>query len=217
MVSRSLAVLAALVSISGLCGAQTNRTGTSGAANAPVPTVNEAPKVPASVSADTTGLPIDPKTYLIGPEDILRITVWREPDFSGPKGVRPDGKITMSLIGDLQAAGLTPDALSAQLKKSLSEYLKTPDITVEVIQVNSKRFTVSGQVNRPGPYPLVTTVRVFDALNIAGGFRDFADEKHIVIISTDGKRTNFNFHDFVKGKNTDANIELKNGDTVYVK
>jgi len=177
----------------------------------------EAPKVPPSVSADTVGLPVDPKTYVIGPEDILRITVWREADLSGVKGVRPDGKITMPLIGDLQASGLTPDRLTAQLKQGLSEYIKQLEITVEIIQVNSKSYSITGEVNRPGRYPLIVTKTVFEAVNDAGGFREFADRKHIKILRKDGTRLEFNYNEFVGGKRPEKNVPLENGDTVLVK
>ncbi len=183
----------------------------------PVTEKAEAPKVPTNVAPDTTGLPIDPKSYVIGAEDIILIKVWREADFTGPKGVRPDGKITLPLIGDLQASGLTPDRLAVQLKQALSEYVKQPDVTVEVIQVNSKRYTVTGEVNRSSAFPLVVAVHVFDAINIAGGFRDFANKKDILILRADGKRFHFNYQDYVKGKNLDKNILLENGDTVIVK
>jgi polysaccharide export outer membrane protein len=186
-------------------------------AAAPPPEKTEAPKVPATIAPDATGLPIDPKSYIIGPEDIILIKVWREPDFTGPKGVRPDGKITLPLIGDLQAGGLTPERLTAQLKQALSEYVKQPDVTVEVIQVNSKRYTVTGEVGHPSAYPLVVAVHVFDAINLAGGFRDFANKKDILVLRSDGKRLHFNYQEFIKGKNMDKNILLENGDTVIVK
>lgn len=210
----SFAGLAALTLLSG--GSAFGQT--KPPANAPpAPEKTEAPKVPAAVPPETTGLPIDPKSYVIGPEDIILIKVWREADFTGPKGVRPDGKITLPLIGDLQASGLTPDRLATQLKQALSEYVKQPDVTVEVIQVNSKRYTVTGEVNRPSMFPLVVAVHVFDAINIAGGFRDFANKKDILILRSDGKRFHFSYQDYVKGKNLDKNILLENGDTVIVK
>jgi polysaccharide export outer membrane protein len=154
----------------------------------------EAPKVPNALSPDATSLPLDPHTYMIGAEDILSIRVWREQDFTGIKGVRPDGKITMPLIGDIQASGLTPARLAEQLKQALKTYLKDPEIEVDVIQVNSKRYTITGGVNRPGPYPLVTAKHVFEAINDAGGFREFAN----------------------KGKKN-VNVLLENGDTIVVK
>jgi len=186
----------------------------------PPPEVHEAPKPPATLAPDATGLPIDPKTYVIGPEDIIAVKVWRDQDFSGVKGVRPDGKITMPLIGDVQAAGLTPDRLAAQLKQAISEYIKQPDVTVEVLQVNSKSYTVTGEVNHPGRFPLVVKKTVFDAINDAGGFRDFANDKDIVILRADGKtRLHFNYKDFVKHGESkkNQNVILENGDTVYVK
>lgn len=184
------------------------------------PEVREAPKPPSSLPPDATGLPIDPKTYVIGPEDIINIKVWRDQDFSGVKGVRPDGKITMPLIGDVQAAGLTPDRLAGQLKQAISEYIKQPDVTVEIIQVNSKNYTVTGEVNHPGRFPLVVKKTAFDAINDAGGFRDFGNDKDIVILRADGKtRLHFNYKDFVKHGESkkNPNVLLENGDTVYVK
>lgn len=187
-------------------------------ANAPPEAAKiEAPKVPSSVPPDATGLPIDPKSYVIGPEDIIHITVWREPDLSGVKGVRPDGKITMPLIGDVQASGLTPERLTAQLKQGLSEFVKQPEVTVEVLQVNSKSYTIAGEVNRPGRYPLVIPKTVFEAINDASGFRDFANKKDIIILRKDGTRLHFNYNDFVKGKHAEKNIQLQNGDAILVK
>jgi polysaccharide biosynthesis/export protein len=183
----------------------------------PTPEKNESPKVPSQLAADSTGLPIDPKTYVIGAEDILNITVWKEPELSRPKGVRPDGKITLPIIGDIQAAGLTPERLAAQLKQALSQGINNPDVTVEVIQVNSKRYTVTGGVNRPGMYPLVMATRVFEALNGAGGFREFANKKDILIMRANGEILHFNYNDYLKGKKRDNNILLENGDTIVVK
>ena len=185
----------------------------------PPPTNNEAPKVPSSLPPDATGLPIDPKTYVIGPEDIINVKVWRDPDFSGVKGVRPDGKITMPLIGDVQASGLTPDRLAAQLKEFISTYIRQPDVSVEVVQVNSKSYSVTGEVNRPGKFSLVLQTRVFQALSDAGGFREFANEKDVLILRADGTRLHFNYKDFVKHGETkkNQNVFLQNGDTVLVK
>ena len=175
----------------------------------------EAPKtMPNAPMGDTTGAPVDPKTYVIGPEDVLFIGVFHEPELTGPVGVRPDGKITKPLIGDVQAGGLTPERLAAQLKQAFSAFLNNPDVQVTVVQVNSKRYTIAGEVMRPGPYPLVLPTKVFDALS-SSGFRDFANKKDIVIIR--GKdRIKFNYNDVLKGKKLDQNIFLEPGDTVYV-
>jgi polysaccharide export outer membrane protein len=164
--------------------------------------------------ADATGAPIDPKTYVIGPEDILYVQVFHEPEMTRAVGVRPDGKITMPLIGDMQAAGLTPERFGAQLKQALSTYLHNPDVTISLGQVNSKRYTVAGGVLRPGPYPLVLPMKVFDALSSVG-FKDFANTKKIVIIRGD-KRIKFNYKDVLHGKHLEQNILLEPGDTIYV-
>ena len=214
---RRLAVLAALTIF--LCGGLRAQSRASNPPSSEDSKPPEAPKVPSSLSADATALPLDPKTYVIGAEDILSIRVWREPDFTGPKGVRPDGKITMPLVGDLQAAGLTPARLGDQLKQALSSYLKDPEVEVDVIQVNSKRYTITGAVNRPGAYPLVSAKRVFEAVNDAGGFREFANKKDIIILRADGARLHFNYDKFVKGNKDkkNDNVLLESGDTVLVK
>jgi polysaccharide export outer membrane protein len=215
VVRRRLAVLVALNLFAFVAGAQ-QTTNPNNTPPPPAPEKNEAPKVPSSLAPDATGLPIDPKTYVIGAEDIISIKVWREADFTGPKGVRPDGKITMPLIGDVQASGLTPLRLADQLKQALSEYVKQPDVTVEVLQVNSKKFTVTGEVNRPGVFPLIVSTKVFDAIGLAGGFRDFAKKGSILVMHTDGKRDKFDYSAFIKGKKLDQNIELRSGDTIIV-
>ncbi len=161
------------------------------------------------------GAPIDPKTYLIGAEDILQIRVWREPDLSGPVGVRPDGKISMPLIGDLQASGLTPEKLAETIKGGLTKYVTQPEVMVQVAAVNSKKYFVSGEVLRPGSYPLVVPTTIAEALAIAGGFRDYADTKSILVMRGP-KRYKFNYRDFVKGKNPTQNIPLESGDHIIV-
>jgi polysaccharide biosynthesis/export protein len=187
---------------------------------APAPLKQEAPKAnpTANDAAGGTGLAIDTKTYIIGPEDILFISVWREDSLSHQYGVRPDGKITVPLIRDVQAANLTPEQLGEQLTQALTQFINKPEVTVTVIQVNSKKYFITGEVNRPGQYPLVTPIKVFDALNGAGGFRDFANKKDIVIVRGDGsKRLKFNYEEVLKGKKLEQNIPVENGDTIVVK
>jgi len=181
------------------------------------PQVYDAPRV-TNAGADPTAQPVDPRTYLIGPEDVLHLEVFRDNDMTRTVNVRPDGKITMPLIGDIQAEGLTPERLGAQIKEALAQYMNSPQVTVSVLAVNSKSFTVTGRVNRVGKWPLVTPLRVFDAIGLAGGFQDFADEKNIQIVRG-AQRLSFNYKDFVKGKKEalDQNIWLQNGDTVVVK
>ena len=170
---------------------------------------NTAPAKPDSGSA------VDPKTYVIGAQDILSIKVWREQDFTGLYTVRPDGKITLPLIGDVQASGLTPERLGDQLKQGLSNYINSPDVSVSLQTVNSKKFYITGEVNRPGEYVLAIPTKVFDALSNSGGFRDFANKKKIIIIRG-ADRLKFNYQDILKGKNLETNIFLENGDTVVV-
>jgi polysaccharide export outer membrane protein len=158
---------------------------------------------------------VDPKTYVIGAQDILMIKVWREQDFTGPYTVRPDGKITIPLVGDVQASGLTPERLGEQLKQGLSDYINSPDVSVSLQAVNSKKFFITGEVMRAGEYPLAIPTKVFDALSNAGGFRDFANKKKIIIIRG-AERIKFNYQDILKGKNLEQNILLENGDTVVV-
>jgi polysaccharide export outer membrane protein len=181
------------------------------------PQVYDAPKV-TTAGTDPSAQPVDPKSYLIGPEDVLRIEVFRDQEMSRAVNVRPDGKITLPLIGDLQAENLTPERLTAQIKEALAQFETSPEVTVSVLSVNSKNFTVSGRVNKVGRWPLVTPVRVFDAIGLAGGFQEFANEKDIQIVRG-SERLKFNYKDYLKGKKEalDQNIWLQNGDTVVVK
>ena len=187
---------------------------------APAPPANSS-AAPARGDASTappkpdSGVAVDPKTYVIGAQDILSIKVWREQDFTGLYTVRPDGKITLPLIGDVQASGLTPERLGDQLKQGLSNYINSPDVSVSLQTVNSKKFYITGEVNRPGEYVLAIPTKVFDALSNSGGFRDFANKKKIIIIRG-ADRLKFNYQDILKGKNLEQNIFLENGDTVVV-
>jgi polysaccharide export outer membrane protein len=175
----------------------------------------DAPKVlPNSTGANGSAAPVDPKTYVIGPEDVISISVFHEQDLTRVESVRPDGKITMPLIGDIQAEGLTPERLKTQLRDGLSTFIKSPDVTITIMAVNSKRYTIAGQVNRPGPVALVLPTHVFDALSSVG-FRDFANTGKIVIIRG-SKRLHFNYKDVLHGKHLDQNILLEPGDTIYV-
>src|SRR5579862_8153623 len=169
----------------------------------------------APIKSDSSGAAVDPKTYIIGAQDILMIKVWREMDFTGPYTVRPDGKISMPLVGDVQASGLTPERLGEQLKQALSNFINSPDVSVSLQTVGSKKFYITGEVNRAGEYSLATPTKVFDALSNAGGFRDFANKKKIIIIRG-SERIKFNYQDILKGNHLEQNIYLENGDTIVV-
>ncbi len=175
----------------------------------------DAPKtLPNSTGGNGTAAPVDPKTYVIGPEDVISISVFHETELTRMESVRPDGKVTMPLIGDMQAEGLTPERFRAQLKQALSTYINNPDVTITIMQVNSKRYTIAGQVTRPGPVALVLPTKVFDALSSVG-FRDFANPKKIVVIRGT-TRLKFNYNEVLHGKHLEQNIFLEPGDTIYV-
>lgn len=162
-----------------------------------------------------TGEAVDIHKYLIGPEDVLNIKVWREPDFTGQQVVRPDGNITLPLIGEIHAGGLTPVQLSDKLHESLSKLINNPDVSVGVAQVNSKKYYIDGEVFRPGEYKLITPTTILEALSQSGGFRDFANTKKIRILR--GAQTfRFNYKDVSHGKHMEQNIYLENGDHIII-
>jgi polysaccharide export outer membrane protein len=173
------------------------------------------PEAAGPVKPMTLPASVDPTTYTLGADDVLFIRVWREPDLSGTMAVRPDGKITIPLINEVQAAGLTPKVLGDHITEALSKFINNPQVMVSVQSVRSKRYYVTGEINRPGAYPLATPTTVFEALTMAGGFREFANTKHIVIIRGT-QRLKFNWKDVVKGKNLGQNVLLENGDKVVV-
>ncbi len=157
--------------------------------------------------------------YVIGPTDILEIQVWREPNFSRTVPVRPDGKITLPLLDDVRAAGLTPLQLKNKLEKALQKFINNPKVSVLVQEINSKKVYVLGQVNTPGEYPLKHNMTVMQALSLAGGLAEWADASHIVIIRNENgkqKRIKFDYKKVLKGKDLDKNILLEPGDTIVV-
>jgi polysaccharide export outer membrane protein len=158
--------------------------------------------------------------YVIGPQDLLTIDVWHEPEFSQSVPVRPDGKISLPLIGDMEVSGLTPRTLQARLAKELDAYIHKPQVTVIVREVNSRKFYIIGQIERPGTYPLSAHMTVLDALATAGGFRDFAKVQQIYLLRLrpDGSRSrlHFDYKAAVNGKASYRDIELQIGDTLVV-
>ena len=161
--------------------------------------------------------PADPNTYVIGPEDVIAVRVWKEGEVSAQAIVRPDGKITMPLIGDVIAAGRTPYDLKVEITEKLSEFLTRPEVMVSVQQIRSKKYYLTGKVNRTGPVALVVPTTVLEALSAAGGFQQWAKTKKITIVRDGGsKRIKFNYDQVMKGKNLDQNIYLQNGDIIYV-
>jgi polysaccharide export outer membrane protein len=165
-----------------------------------------------------TAATTDPQ-YRIGPEDVLDINVWKEPDVSRIVPVRPDGRISLPLINDVQASGMSPQQLGKTISEKLRKYLNEPQVTVIVTQINSQRVYVVGEVLRAGAFPLIPGMTVLQALSSAGGFTTFADVKKIHVLRLrDGKHIElpFNYRDVLKGDNPDQNIKLEPGDTVVV-
>jgi polysaccharide export outer membrane protein len=172
----------------------------------------------ADLSAVSTGIAV-PSDYVIGPEDVLGVLFWREPDLSGDVTVRPDGKITLALIGDVVATGLTPDALRDQLQKAGSRFLADANVTVVVRQINSRMVFITGQVGMPGAFPLGGPRNVLQLIALAGGLAEYAEADKITIIRNNGARSTtlkFNYKDVSKGKHMEQNILLQPGDTVVV-
>lgn len=158
--------------------------------------------------------------YTIGTEDVLAINVWKEPELSRTVPVRPDGKVSVPLIGEITAKGLTPNELQGKITDALRSYLSNPEVSVIVQEVHSQKFNILGEVLKPGSYPLAKPTTVLDALAVAGGFRDFAKVTKIFVLRVrpDGSRQTipFNYKDVIKGKRFDQNVELQPSDTIIV-
>ncbi len=161
-----------------------------------------------------------PQAYEIGPGDVLQIQVWKNPELSGTVPVRPDGMISVTLLDDVQAAGLTTLQLKEHLTEAFKEYIRSPDVTVIVTEINSKRIAIVGEVARPSAIPLQVDMRVLDAIALVGGFSTFADRSDIRILrpQDDGGVVEYRFNakTFLKGRDPQSNIILKPGDTIVV-
>jgi polysaccharide biosynthesis/export protein len=146
--------------------------------------------------------------------------VWNEPNMTKSVPVRSDGKISLPLVGEIQAAGRTPMQLELDITEKLKNFITAPQVNVIVQQVNSRKFNVLGEVGRPGSYALTTSTTVMDAIALAGGFRDFAKKSNVYVLrkSRDGSESKlkFNYKEFIKGKNPDQNVKLEPNDTVIV-
>ena len=174
-------------------------------------TGNAAKDIPVAVTADAN--------YVIGPEDLLDISVWKEPDLTRTVPVRPDGKISLPLLNDVQAAGQTPTQLATHVTESLKRYVTDPQVTVIVTAINSQRIYVLGEVTRAGAYPMLPGMTVLQALSSAGGFTQYAHTQKIYVLrqgSGGSTKASFNYKDFLNGRNPEQNIVLKVGDTIVV-
>jgi polysaccharide biosynthesis/export protein len=212
--SRRLGPALLCIFLAGGVSAQTPIATSSGAPSPPTEMVSVARSAKISTSQ-----PHD-DGFIIGNGDVLAISVWKQPDISRSIPVRSDGRISLPLIGELQAAGQTPLRLEEQITSKLQPYLAEPEVTVIVEQINSEKFNILGRVTKPGSYPLANPTTVLDAIALAGGCRDFAKQKAIYVLrrNPDGTETRFpfNYQDVVKGKNTAQNITLHPHDTIVV-
>jgi len=157
--------------------------------------------------------------YVIGSQDVLNISVWKEAELTRTVPVRPDGKISLPLLNDVQAAGLTPTQLAEEITTSLKKFVADPQVTVIVAEINSQRVYIMGEVNRAGAYPLLPDMTFLQALSSAGGFTQFANLKKIYMLRTEnGKQVKypFNYKDVISGKAQEQNVILKAGDTIVV-
>jgi polysaccharide export outer membrane protein len=174
-----------------------------------------ATKKPSGTSVSAT----DDPNYIIGAQDVLDINVWKEPELTRVVPVRPDGKISMPLLNDVQAAGLTPMTLAANITVSLKKFVSDPQVTIVVTQINSQRIYILGEVARPGAFPLLPGMTMLEGLSSAGGFTQFANTKKIYLLrKVNGKMEKypFNYKDVIHGKAPDQNVSLKAGDTIVV-
>lgn len=176
------------------------------------PAAPQSPQTPPKAATE------DPN-YIIGAQDILDISVWKEPELTLSVPVRPDGKISIPLLNDVQAAGLTPTQLAMRITTDLKKYVTNPQVTIIVTQINSQRIYILGEVGRAGAYPLLPQMTMLQALSSAGGFTEFANLKKIYMFRMEnGKQVKypFNYKDVINGKRQDENVVLRAGDTIVV-
>jgi polysaccharide export outer membrane protein len=170
-------------------------------------------------SQAAAGVPL-PADYVIGAEDMLDVVFWTAKEMSHQVLVRPDGKISLPLIGDIQAAGLTPERLAVSLKKAAEQFVHDGDVTVIVTEIHSRKVYVVGEVSKPGTITLGSEMTVLQALGEAGGFLEGASKGNVTIVRNDAggaRRFKFNYNDVVRGKNVQQNIKLLPGDTILVR
>jgi polysaccharide export outer membrane protein len=197
-----------VVSLSVVTLAQANQT------SSPAPSANGDKSAPAPEKAHSDD------SYVIGANDVLAINVWKEPDVSRSVTVRSDGKISLPLVGELQAGGQTPRQLESAIAAGLKNYISEPEVAVIVTESKSQKINILGMVSRPGAYLLTSSTTILDAIAMAGGFKDFAKKKSIYVLRANAegtqKRFPFNYNEVIKGTNTEQNIKLVAGDTLVV-
>jgi polysaccharide export outer membrane protein len=187
---------------------------------APVAAAQQAPAPPTAVAppAAPTGVALPPG-YVIGPDDILTVVFWRDKEMSTEVAVRPDGKVTLPLVNDIDAAGKTPEQLRAEIAQAASRFVEEPTVTVVVKAINSRKVYITGMIGKSGAYPLTGPTTVLQLISMAGGLHEFANAKNIIVTRVENGRQvalKFNYNEVRKGKKLQQNIELKPGDTVVV-
>ncbi|MFN7978424.1 MAG: polysaccharide biosynthesis/export family protein [Vicinamibacterales bacterium] len=187
---------------------------------APAPqTAAPATSAPAKPTAAQTEGVTPPSDYLIGPDDVLGVIVWREQDLSTDVKVRPDGKVSLPLVNDIQAGGLTPEQFREKVTAAVTKFVESPSVTIIVRQINSRQVFVLGEVVKPGPYPLTAPTTVLQLLALTGGPTPYAKLDEIAVMRTvDGKTSRFlfNYKEVSRGRKIEQNIMLRPGDTVIV-
>ena len=174
------------------------------------------PAEPADAKSLAAG---NEESYIIGPEDVLTVNVWKEPELTRTLPVRNDGKISMPLLNDVQAAGLTPMQLGTLITERLRKFVADPQVTVIINAINSRKFYITGEMSRTGAYPLAPDMTVMQAIASAGGFTQFANQSKIYVLrSENGKKVKhpFNYKEVLKGNNPGQDILLKPGDIIVV-
>jgi len=212
---RRLVFLPACILLTGLpCWAQAQDANAKGEAPVEIAAVRKGATPPLSASAKI------PDNFLIGSDDVLAVNVWKEAEISRTVTVRPDGKISLPLVGELQASAKTPKQLEDEISSKLSGFISDPAVSVIVQEIRSLRFNILGQVAHPGSYSLINSVTVLDAIALGGGLRDFAKQKSIFVLrrNPDGTQTRlaFNYKEVLAGRHPEQNLKVEPGDTVIV-
>jgi polysaccharide export outer membrane protein len=164
--------------------------------------------------------PVLPKDYVIGVEDVLHVVFWKEKELSAEVLVRPDGKISLPMLNDVPAAGMTPEQLAAAVEKAAAKFVRDPGVTVIVKEIRSRKVYVIGEVAKPGTFPLGSEMKVMQIIAEAGGFLETANKSDVTVVRTENgqeRRYKFNYNEVVRGKNVAQNIRLLPGDTILIR
>jgi|SRR5579859_1238659 len=212
--NNTITTLLLTIALSSVAVAQKKESPAQTAANLSGPSATSAAAIPNHGPSSAIS------DYVIGRDDVLSISVWKEPDISRQVPVRPDGKISLPLAGEVQASGLTPKEVQDEISQRLKAYITDPNVTVIVTDVRSQKFNVVGQVQHPGSFPIAGPMTVLDALALGGGFTEFAKTSKIYVLRSNGgnsaARMPFNYKQIVKGSKKAHNFDLKAGDTIVV-